>query len=48
MRGIFVGFPDDSAGWLFYVPSTKKTYISLDAVVDENFTSPLCMPDLPF
>ena len=48
IRGIFVGFPDDSAGWLFYVPSTKKTYISLDAVFDENFTSPLCMPDLPF
>ena len=36
MRGIFVGLPDDLAGWLFYVPSTKRTYISLDATFDEN------------
>ena len=48
MRHIFVGLPDDSAGWLFYVPSTKRTYISLDATFDENFTSPLCMPGLPY
>jgi len=48
IRAIFVGFPDDSSGWLFYVPSTKRTYISIDAVFDENFTSPLSMPDLPF
>ena len=26
----------------------KKTYISLDAVFDEDFTSPLSMPDLPY
>ena len=48
LRGIFVGLPDDSSGWLFYVPSMKKTYISLDAVFDEDFTSPLSMPDLPY
>ena len=49
IRAIFVGFPDDSSGWLFYVPSTKRTYIlSMDAIFDENFTSPLSMPDLPF
>ena len=48
IRGIFVGFPEDSSGWLFYVPDTKRTYISLDAVFDENFTSPLSMPELPF
>ena len=48
LRGIFVGFPEDSAGWLFYVPSSRKTYISLDAVFDEDFTTPLTMPDLPF
>ena len=48
IRGIFVGFPEDSSGWLFYVPSARKTYISLDAVFDENFTSPLSMPELPF
>ena len=48
IRGIFVGFPEDSSGWLFYVPSARKTYISLDAVFDENFTSPLSISDLPF
>ena len=48
MRRIFVGIPDDSAGWLFYVPTTRKTYISLDASFDENFTSPLALPSLPF
>ena len=31
-----------------YVPNATKTYISLDAIFDENFTSPLSMPDLPF
>ena len=48
MQGFFVGIPDDSAGWLFYVPTTRKTYISLDASFDENFTSPLALPSLPF
>ena len=45
IRGIFVDFPEDTSGCLFYVPSIRKTYISLDAVFDENFTSPLSMPD---
>ena len=27
IRGIVVGFPEDSSGWLFYVPNTRKTYI---------------------
>ena len=48
IRGIFVDFSDDSSGWLFYVPDMKRTYISLDAVFDENFTSPLSMSELPF
>ena len=48
MRDIFVGLPDDSAGWLFYVLSLKKTYILLDVTFDENFTSPFSMPDLPY
>ena len=46
IRGIFVGFPEDSSGWFFYVPDSKRTYISLDAVFDENFTSPLSMPEI--
>ena len=48
VRGIFVGFPTDSAGWLFYVPDANRTYISMDAVFDENFTSPLHLPTLPY
>gem|GEM_PF-2876143 len=48
MRGIFVGIPDDASGWLFYVPSAKRSYISMDAVFDESFTSPLVLPDLPY
>ena len=47
IRGIFVGIPDDSAGWLFYVPDARKTYISLDTIFDEYFTSPLSIPGLP-
>ena len=27
------GLPDDSAGWLFYVPDAKRTFISMDAVL---------------
>ena len=46
--GIFVGVPDDSASWLFYVPDSKRTYISMDVEFDEQFTAPLCIPDLPY
>ena len=45
---LFVGIPDDSAGWIFYEPDVRKTYISLDAIFYEDFTSPLSMLDLPF
>ena len=48
VRGIFVEIPDDSAGCLFYVPDARQTYVSLDAIFDEDFTSPLSMQDLPF
>ena len=48
MRGIFVGIPDDAAGWLFYVPIARRTYISMDAIFDESFTSPLALLDLPY
>ena len=48
MRGIFVGIPDDASGWLFYIPSAKRSYISLDVIFDEFFTSPLVLPDLPY
>ena len=48
MRGIFVGILDDSVGWLFYVPSLRRTYISMDASFDERFTSSFAVPGLPF
>ena len=31
-----------------YVPDAKRTFVSLDAVFDEDFISPLSTPDLPF
>ena len=40
VRGIFVGLPDDSDGWLFYVPGAKRTFTSIDAVFDPD-TRPL-------
>ena len=46
--GIFIGFPEDSSGWLFYVPGARKIHISLDVVFDENFISPLIILDLSF
>ena len=48
VQGTFVGIPDDSSWWLFYVPDARQTYVSLDAIFDEDFISPLSMSDLPF
>ena len=36
-----------SAGCLFYNSDSKKTYKSIYAAFDEQFTSPLYLPDLP-
>ena len=47
-REFFIGVPDDSAGWLFYVHDSKKMYIWMDTVFDEQFTTPLCLPDLQY
>ena len=47
-RGIFIGLPDDSAGWPVYVLDAKQTFTSMDAVFDEDITSPSCTLDLPF
>ena len=46
MCGIFVGIPDDAVGWLFYVPTARRTYIFMIAIFDASFTSPLVLPDL--
>ena len=48
IRGIFVGFLEDSLGWLFYVPNAREKCISLDTIFHENFRSLLSMLDLLF
>ena len=40
-RGIFVGLPRHSAGYLVYTPSTNKIYKNLDVYFDEDFRSTL-------
>jgi hypothetical protein len=41
MRGIHVGVPRNSKGYLVYVPSMGKIYTSADVYFDENFNSTL-------
>ena len=41
-RGIFVGFPEDQAGWLIYIPDKldgKSLIVSSDVVFDQYFLS---------
>jgi hypothetical protein len=49
-RGIFVGFPHNSAGWLIYSAETKpsKLTISYDVHFDEHFHSALSFDSKPF
>ena len=48
-RGIFLGFPDNSAGWLVYSPEQPQSLIiTRDAYFDENFDSALCFDSKPF
>ena len=48
-RGIFLGFPDNSAGWLVYSAEMKhKLEISRDAYFDEYFQSALTFDSKPF
>ena len=39
MRGIHVGIANRTAGWLVYVPSLNRTYVSADVRFDEKFQS---------
>ena len=50
VRCIFIGLPENSAGWLFYNPSNPRypTTISSDAAFDEQFQSPLLLENYPF
>ena len=39
VRGIFIGFPKQQAGWSIYIPASSKILSSVDVAFDENFTS---------
>jgi hypothetical protein len=39
MRGIHVGIPLNSMGYLIYVPAMGRIYTSADVYFDENFNS---------
>ena len=44
IRGIFVGFPIDQAGYLIWIPSSGHFLVSADVAFDEEFTSPMAYP----
>ena len=51
VRGIFIGFPESQAGWLFYLPTPLGTHhfiVSRDVTFDESFESTLAHTQLPF
>jgi len=45
VRGIFVGFPINQAGWLVYVPASRHLLASADVSFDEDFSSVSALPD---
>jgi hypothetical protein len=47
--GIFLGFPDNSAGWLIYSPDQPQHHvITRNAFFNEDFNSALCFDSKPF
>ena len=47
-RGIFIGFPENSAGWLVYSPDhPQRIVITRDAYFDEDFSSVLAFDSKP-
>jgi hypothetical protein len=48
-RGIFLGFPDNSAGWLIYSPDQPQhLIITRNTFFIEDFNSALCFDSKPF
>ncbi|KAI2498240.1 hypothetical protein MHU86_16267 [Fragilaria crotonensis] len=48
-RGTFIGFPENSAGWLVYSPDHPQRIITTrDAYFDEDFSSALAFDSKPF
>ena len=45
VRGLFVGFPIDQAGYLCWIPSVGRFLISQDVAFDEYMESPLAFPN---
>jgi hypothetical protein len=45
VRGIFLGFPINQAGYLYFNPATREYNTSVDVSFDEYFHSPLPYPD---
>jgi hypothetical protein len=40
VRGIYVGFPIDQAGYLIWIPSARQFAVSADVSFDEEFPPP--------
>jgi hypothetical protein len=45
VRGIFIGFPLNQAGWSIYIPSSRNILTSADVSFDEDFSSVAALPD---
>ena len=45
VRGLFIGFPIDQAGYLCWLPSVGRFLVSEDVAFDEYFQSPLAFPN---
>ena len=49
IRCIFIGLPENRAGWLFYLSNTRvSNAVSYDAVFDESFSTPIALAIPPF
>jgi hypothetical protein len=48
-RGIFIGFPENSASWLVYSPEhPQRIVITRNAYFDKDFSSALAFNSKPF
>ena len=48
LRAIFLGFPENQAGYMFYQPMVGEIGSSVDVSFDEHFNSPLAYNDMIF
>jgi hypothetical protein len=45
VRGIFVGFPINQAGWSIFIPASRHILASADVSFDEDFSATTALPD---